>query len=32
MLEMTEDFRLGFAIGIVAAEGSFTGDLRKLAL
>ncbi|MCL4506129.1 MAG: hypothetical protein M1434_14260 [Chloroflexi bacterium] len=32
MLESTEDFRLGFAIGIIAAEGSFTGDLRKPAL
>ncbi len=32
MQDMTEDFQLGFAMGVIAAAGSFTGDWRKPAL
>ena len=29
---MTDDFKLGFVMGIIAGEGSFTGDHRTPAL
>jgi hypothetical protein len=29
---MNDDFKLGFVMGIISGEGSFTGDYRKPAL
>ena len=29
---MTDDFKLGFVMGLITGEGSFTGDYRKPAL
>ena len=32
MPEITDDFKLGYAIGIIVGAGSFTGDWRQPAL
>ncbi len=32
MPEVTDDFKLGYALGLIVGEGSFTGDWRKPAL